>query len=144
MVRRGELEVVAFFRIGYAPAREEGPAQEGHAVALLLDHAEVDVVGERRARLRAEGLEDLFDLVPVADDKAALARCALVRQHVEGDGKGAAEQPRQARGEGVGGRDDADLPGREGVAVEQHAVALGDGAALFIYFRAAELRFGVG
>ena len=144
MVRRRQLEMVALFRVGDAAAREEGPADEGRAVALLLDHAEVDVVRERRRPIRAEGLEDALELVLLADEEAALSLRVLGRLHVEAQREGAAEQPRQARGEGLARGDDADLRGREGVAVQQHAVALGDGAAFVVDLRAAELRLRVG
>ena len=82
-----KFQVVALFRIGDAAAREEGAADKGRAAEFLLQHAEVDVVGEGAADFRAEGVKDLRKLFRIGDGKALFAGCALWRELIKGQRK---------------------------------------------------------
>ena len=95
----GKLQVVALFRVGDAAAREKGPADEGRAAAFLLQDAEIYMVGEGAADLRAEGVKDFCELFRVRDGKALLARGPLGGQTVKRQGKSLFEKPGQAGGE---------------------------------------------
>ena len=140
----GKLQVVALLGIGDAAACEEGAPYEGRTAALVLQHAEVDMVGEGAADLRAEGVEDQRKLFGVGDGKALLAACPFGRELVEADGKGAFEKLRQALGKVGACGDDAHFPCVKAVAVQQHAVALGHGGVAALQTVPAELALGIG
>ena len=73
MVGGGQLQVIALRRVGDAASRQEGAPDKGGAAAVLLDHAEVDVMGEGGVNIRAENVKNQEELVPVGDGKALLA-----------------------------------------------------------------------
>ena len=94
--------------------------------------------------LRAVGVEYFFYLLPAVYHEAALPGRALRRQDVKAEAERPFEKPRQARGKGGAGRDDAYLRRGEGVAVHQHAVAFRHGVAFFIRPRLTQLGLGLG
>ena len=101
-VHGGKLKMKALLRIGHAAPGEEGPAHESLRRTLLLEHAEVDVVGERPIEFGAEGLKDRAQLVPVGDGEALFA--AGLGSAASTPGEGAVEQLRQAPGKVGAGR----------------------------------------
>ena len=84
--------MIALFRVGDAAPRQEGAPDKGGPAAILLDHAEVDVMGEGGVNIRAENVKNQGELVPVGDGKALLAGTGLGQQ-VKAEAEGLAEQP---------------------------------------------------
>ena len=141
---RGKLKVIALVRVRDAAPREERPAYERRAAAVLLQHAVIDMVGEEEVYLRAVDVEYFFYLVARCDGEGLFPRRALGGERIERDGERTAEQPRQARGESVARRYYAYLAGGERIAVHQHAVALRHGVAPAVGLLLAQLRLGFG
>ena len=141
---RGQLQVVALFRVGHAATGQKGAPHEGLHGALLLQHAEIDVLAQGPVQLQAEGLKDPGQFFPVPDEEAALPGPILRRELIEIQIESPAKQPGQPPGRVRAGGDDADLPGGEGVAVQQHPVGLRQGEGFFIRAALAQFRLGVG
>ena len=143
-VRRDELEVVVLARGGHAAAREKRPPQERRLAAVVFEHGEVDVVRDRAREVGAEGGEHRLDGGAVGDGQHVAAAGLFPGRQGKVRAERAAKQLRQPLGKGVARRDDADLPRRERVAVQQHAVGLGHGAAVAADRHAAQLVFHFG
>ena len=118
--------MIPLSRVGDGAPGQKGPPEEGRPAALLLQHAEVDV--QRRGPVvPPQQLLHSGELAGVLHGEDVLA--LPVGQAVKGEAKGPAQQLGQALGKGVALGDDPDLSGGEGIAVEQHPIALGLGAA---------------
>ena len=143
MVGGGQLQMIALLRVGDAPPRQEGAPDESGPAAVLLNHAEVDMVGEGGVNIRAEGVKNQGELLPIGNGKALLTGAGF-GQLVKAEAEGLPEQPGQPLGKVAAGGDDADLLGGKGVAIEQHAVALRQSAALLLRPGRAQLPFGIG
>ena len=136
-----ELKVVALRRVRDAPAGEERAAQEGRPAALVLENAEVDVMGEGAGCVVAVGGEDRGDLLRVGHQEDGLAAAPAAADGVERKGERPLPELRQTLRERGGGGDDADFARGEAVGVEQHAVGLRLRAAGPVQRRPAKLRF---
>ena len=134
----GQLQVVPLFRVGHRAPRQEGPTEEGHAAAGLLQDSKVDVQGHSLS-LRSVGLADGLQLLRVLNGENMLS--LPLGKAVKGDFKGLFEQQGQSLGKGVVFGDDPHLPAGKGVAVQQHPVGLRLGAALAVQLPPAQLVF---
>ena len=101
------------------------------------------MVGQRPVELRAEGLKDRAQLLPILDQKPPLSALSRLGKAVKAERKGAGEQPRQALGKGFAPGDEADFPWGKAVPVEQNAVAFGQREGAFLHPLLAQLRLGV-
>ena len=102
-----ELQMQALVRVGDAAAGQKSAADKGLHAALVLQHAEIDVVRERGVRVGAEDVEDPGELCAVEDHEALFPGLALLRETVEVQREGPAEELRQTRGKSVARGNDA-------------------------------------
>ena len=134
-----ELQVVALQGVRDAAPGEEDAPEEGGAAALLLQEAEIDVQDQVLLRGVAQEVDDVVELFLVRDLEDPLALLPLLRHPVKAQGEGPLKDLGQPLGKARVLRNDADLGGVEGVAVEQNAVGLRPGAAVALHRKAAEL-----
>ena len=102
------------------------------------------MVRQRRAAVGAEGVKDRGELVCIGYRERALALGSLRREPVKAHAEGPAEELRQAGSKLLACGDNAYLVCGKGVAVEQHAVALCDGAAFPVWPRLTQLGLRAG
>ena len=132
--------MVSLLGIDDAASGEKRAAQEARAAAVVLEHAEIDMVG--KIVLLPEGGADGKKLFRIGDKKGPLPSRPFRRHTVEAQAERSAEQTGQPLREPFSRRDHADLAPVEGMAVEQHSVSLGQSAAGPAQTDAAELVFG--
>ena len=140
-VVRHQLQMAALAGVGDAAPGEKGAPEKGRLAAVLLQHAEVDMVDQRAVRVIAEGGKHAFDALRVRQREGGFRAAAAA---LEFKAEGPLHQPRQALGKGGGSGDDADLPRGKLIAEQKHAVGLRHRAAVAVQRHAAELCLGVG
>ena len=132
--------MIALSRVCYAAAGKKCTAQKGSLAAGVLQNSQVDVVGKRAVGLVAESVKNGADSLPVSNGKGLLSFYIRRRRRVEAAVKRLFYQLRQAFGKlGVSGYYSY-LSGCERVAVEHHAICLGNGAAALMKRLSAKLR----
>ena len=136
--------MIPLLRVGHAAAGQKRPAQERRPTALFFKQRKVQVQRKMRPAIVAERAPDRVELVLLRDAEDELAAVLrLVREFVKAQGKCLLEELWETRGEFVIFRDDAHLVCGECAGVQQHAAALGHGAAAPVDRNLAELRFYV-
>ena len=136
--------MVVLARVGHAAAGEKRPPQERRLTAVVFEHGEVDMVRDRAREVGAEGGKHRLDGGAVGDGQHMAAAGLFGGGQGKVRAERAAKELRQPLGQRVARRDDADLARRERVAVQQHAVSLGHGAAVAAERHAAQLVFDIG
>jgi len=122
--------MITLFRVGDAAAGEKRSPQEGCAAAVLLQYAKIDVHSQRLPGFVAELADDALQLGRVGDlEDQLFPSLLLLRQTIKAQVKGPVKQLRQPPRKLRILRDDANLPGIEGIAVEQDPVCLRPGTA---------------
>ena len=91
----------------------------------------------------AQHVDDVIQLLSLRDLEHHLARLVRLRLAVEPQAEGAVEQLGQPCGKVGILRDDTNLRGAEGIAVEQNTVRLRPGATQLLHRQPAQLIFGV-
>ena len=102
------------------------------------------MVRQRCAAVGSEGVKDRRELIRIGYRERTLALGSLGREPVKAHAEGLAEELRQSGRKLRACSDNAYLVCGKGVAVEQHAVALGDGAAFPVGPRLTQLGLRAG